>query len=72
VLVDGKVVLREGRPTQIDESAAGEAIAQILRDSQISPEAVEMVRLLMPSVAEHYRSWPVPELKPFDARNSRI
>ncbi len=72
VLVAGKVVLRDGRPTQIDEGAAGDAIAQILRDSQVSPEAEQAVRLLMPHVAEHYRSWPVPELKGFDVRNSRI
>lgn len=71
VLIGGKVMLRDGRPTQFDEGAAGEAIARILRDAQISPEAIEVVRLLMPLVAAHYRSWPVPELKPFDARNSR-
>lgn len=71
VLIDGEVVLRDGQPTRFDLAEAGAALVEELSSAAVPGAAIETVEKLMPYLAAHYRRWPVPELKPYEAYNSR-
>jgi 5-methylthioadenosine/S-adenosylhomocysteine deaminase len=71
VLIDGEVVLRNGQPTRFDLAEAGAALVDELSGAAAPGAAIEMVEKLMPYLADHYRRWPFPELKPYEAYNSR-
>ncbi len=71
VLVDGDLVLRDGRLVHIDEVAVAAELAESLRAAPYPEDAAAMVAELMPYVAAHYRQWPFPNLDPYDAFNSR-
>jgi cytosine/adenosine deaminase-related metal-dependent hydrolase len=72
VLVDGEVLLRDGQPTRFDLAQAGAALVEELSSAAVPREAVEIVEKLMPYLVTHYRRWPFPELKPYEAYNSRL
>lgn len=71
VLVDGEVVLRDGRPTRFDLDEVGrEAAAQLAATARSADDAA-LVERLLPHIEAFYRAWDVPELVPYTVYNSR-
>lgn len=71
VLVGGKVVFDEGRPTQFDLAAAARELAEQLNATPYPAEAAEQVHRLRPYIEAHYASWQMPERSPYTPYNSR-
>lgn len=73
VMIDGEIVLRDGKHTKINKS---EIVAEI-RESltrDLKAEETEQRKLadeLYPHVLEFYRRWQIPEMKPHYTYNSR-
>ena len=72
VLVGGKVVLQDGRPTRFDAEAAGRELAARLAALPYPAEAAKRVEALLPHIEAYYAAWEVPELLPFIRYNSRL
>ena len=71
VLVDGEVVLRDGRPTRFDAAAAGAELARRMATTAIPEQADAIVERLLPMVEAHYKGWETPELAPYSCYNSK-
>lgn len=71
VLVDGEVVLQDGKPTRFDMVAAGMALREALADTTVSKASIDMVERLLPYLEAHYGNWPFQDLDPYTAYNSR-
>jgi len=71
VLVEGEVVLRDGRPTRFDAVAAGAELARQLASTAIPEQADAIVERLLPLVEAHYLGWGMPALEPYCRYNSR-
>jgi 5-methylthioadenosine/S-adenosylhomocysteine deaminase len=71
VLIDGEVVLRDGRPTGFDLDEVGREVAERLAATPFPAEMLRRVELLREHVAAFYRAWDVPALDPYLAYNSR-
>ncbi len=71
VLIDGEVVLRDGRPTGFDVDAAARELAARLDATPFPDETARRVALLREHVAAFYRSWDVPALDPYIRYNAR-
>lgn len=71
VLVNGKVVLKEGQPTGFDLKAVGEELAEQLANSP-NPQAYrDLYAAIRPYMKSWYSAWEVPNLKPYAAFNSK-
>ena len=73
VIIDGKVVLRDGRFTNIDKGeVTRELKARFSRPEESAvPEARKMVRRLLPYVEQFYQSWHPSHGPPHYVYNSR-
>ena len=71
VLVGGRIVLEDGRPTRIDEAAAGRALAERLSGAPHPAEAAAFADRLLPHLETYYRDWKRPRPVPYVAYNSR-
>ena len=71
VLVDGEVVLAEGRPTRFDETEVAEELAARAAAAPFPADAIHAWRQLAPRLRNWYRSWPVPESEPWIRYNAR-
>ena len=71
VLIDGEVVLRDGRPTRFDLQAAGRELADRLAATPFPSEAGRRVDLLREHVEAFYAGWGKPDLDPYARYNSR-
>jgi len=72
VLVEGEVVLDEGRPTRFDAEAAGRALAERLAATPYPAEAAALAERLVPYLEDYYRAWPRPRPAPYTSYNSRL
>jgi 5-methylthioadenosine/S-adenosylhomocysteine deaminase len=71
VLVNGKVVLRNGQPTGFDlQAVAQESVAQLKAAPQ-RDEYFALANDLRPHLARWYANWDVPTLEPYAAFNAR-
>ena len=71
VLVDGEVVVQGGEPTRFDRREAGMALAERLAGTPLDPALAGQLEALIGPVEDFYRSWPVGDLVPYRAFNSR-
>ena len=71
VLVDGEVVLRDGRPTRIDMQEIAETLVDGLERQALPDEMAELVMALKPHLVAWYQAWPAGEDVPWAAFNSR-
>jgi 5-methylthioadenosine/S-adenosylhomocysteine deaminase len=71
VLVNGKVVLRQGQPTGFDLQAIGQAIAKQLNASPEYEQYYTLAQEMRPYLAHWYGNWEVPILEPYAAFNGR-
>jgi 5-methylthioadenosine/S-adenosylhomocysteine deaminase len=71
VLVNGEVVLQDGKPTRFDLIAAGEALKEALEVSSVPEASIDMVERLSPYLEAHYNNWPFQTLDPYTEYNSR-
>ncbi|HEY9631006.1 MAG TPA: amidohydrolase family protein [Coleofasciculaceae cyanobacterium] len=71
VLVNGKVVLREGQPTGFDLQAIGQAVAEQLQASPNHEQYYALAKDMRPHLARWYANWEVPTLEPYAAFNAR-
>ncbi len=72
VLVDGEVVLREGKPTCFDLPAAGAALAEALAACPAPDEMRALTQELIPYLNAWYRAWEAPEDRSYHSFNSRV
>ncbi|MEO1591350.1 MAG: amidohydrolase family protein [Cyanobacteria bacterium J06632_22] len=71
VLVNGKVILKEGKPTGFDLAAVAETLAEQL-DRAPNREAYRtLAQAIRPHLAAWYSGWENAALRPFNAFNSR-
>jgi cytosine/adenosine deaminase-related metal-dependent hydrolase len=71
VLIDGEVVLQDGRPTRFDLEAAAAEAAAMLAGQAFPAQAAATARRLLPYLEAHYAGWPVPEPAPYICYNAR-
>ena len=71
VLVDGEIVLREGRPVRFDVEEVGRELAGMLSATPFPAENARVADLLIPRIVDHYSAWEMPELAPYTTYNSR-
>ncbi len=71
VLVNGKVVLRQGQPTGFDLQAIGQAVAEQLNASPNREQYYGLAKDMRPYLAQWYASWEVLRLEPYAAFNAR-
>lgn len=71
VLIDGEVVLRDGRPTRFDLEDAAAALAEQLDREPYPDAAAAAVATLQPHLERYYRDWDVPPLDPYIRYNSK-
>lgn len=71
VLVDGEVVLKDGRPTRFDLDEVGREAAAQLAATAGSADDAALVERLLPHIEAYYRAWDVPELVPYTVYNTR-
>ncbi|MCG8363487.1 MAG: amidohydrolase family protein [Pseudanabaenales cyanobacterium] len=71
VLINGRVVLKSGQPTGFDLQALGEDVAAQLAATPDRAAYHSLAKVMRPYLAQWYAKWPVPELNPFAAFNSR-
>jgi len=71
VLVNGEVVLQDGKPTRFDLIAVGEALKEALEVSSVPEASIDMVERLSPYLEAHYNNWPFQTLDPYTEYNSR-
>jgi 5-methylthioadenosine/S-adenosylhomocysteine deaminase len=71
VLIDGEVVLQDGRPTRFDlDAVAGEVAAQLVA-TPFPTETAERVARLHEHAVDFYCGWDLPELDPYIRYSSR-
>ena len=71
VLVDGEVVLRDGKPTRFDVEDVGRELAERLDATPYPEEGAEMVAQLTPHLEAWYRKWEIPDLEPWIRYNTK-
>ena len=71
VLVNGKVVLKSGTPTNFDLEAVGHTVAQQLEAAPNRDNYRALAAELIPYLSKWYARWEVPSLSPYAAFNSR-
>ncbi|HEY9879295.1 MAG TPA: amidohydrolase family protein [Leptolyngbyaceae cyanobacterium] len=72
VLVNGKVVLQAGQPTQFDLQAVGEAVAEQLNAASNRDEYRALAEAVRPHLKRWYANWEAPSLMPYSAFNSKV
>ena len=72
VLVDGRIVLRDGKPTGFDLDAAVAELADVMAATAFPGEAHRLAQELIPHIEAWYGAWEHPERKPRTAMNSRV
>jgi 5-methylthioadenosine/S-adenosylhomocysteine deaminase len=72
VLVNGKVVLKNGQPTGFDLQSVGAELAAQLEASTGRNSYRDLVAQVRPYLESWYAAWPLPELEPYGVVNSRI
>lgn len=71
VLVEGEVVVRDGRPTRFDAAAAGAELAERMAAAAVPDYTDAILERLLPLLEAHYLGWEAPELEPYDCYNAR-
>jgi cytosine/adenosine deaminase-related metal-dependent hydrolase len=71
VMVGGRIVLEDGKPTGFDLEAAGREFRAQLAALPASDEAARAIAQLRPHVEAHYARWEMPEPVPYTRYNSR-
>ncbi len=71
VLVNGKVVLQNGKPTGFDLQAVGQEIAEQLDAASNREEYRALAQNLHPHLKNWYANWDIPALEAYAAFNSR-
>ncbi len=72
VMIDGRVVLRDGKPTGFDLDAAVAELAEVMAATAFPDEAHRFAQEIIPYVEAWYGAWDHPERKPRTAMNSRV
>ena len=72
VLVDGEVVVQEGKPISFDYFAAGAALAEALAASPSTDTERALTAELIPHLTAWYQAWEAPEDRPYHSFNSRV
>ena len=72
VLVDGEVVVQEGKPVSFDYFAAGAALAEALDASPSNEAERALTAELIPYLTAWYQAWEAPEDRPYHSFNSRV
>jgi len=72
VLIDGEVVLHNGKPTRFDLLSLGQEIAEQFHAAPARDEYRALADELRPYLEGWYASWDVPIIKPYAAFNSCI
>jgi len=72
VLVDGEVVVQEGKPVSFDHFAAGAALAEALEASPSTEAERALTEELIPHLTAWYQAWEAPEDRPYHSFNSRV
>lgn len=71
MLVNGRTVLKEGKPTGFDLKAMGAEAAAQLEAAPDKAAYRSLAKAVRPYMQKWYASWPAPELTPFAAFNSK-
>ncbi len=71
VLIAGREVLADGRPTGLDLDALAAALTDHMARAGDLTEAAARVALVRPHLEAHYRAWDLPALVPYSIYNSR-
>jgi 5-methylthioadenosine/S-adenosylhomocysteine deaminase len=71
VMVGGRVVLEDGRPTGFDLDAAGREFAPRLAALPAAADPPHAIAQLRPHVEAHYARWEMPDPAPYTRYNSR-
>lgn len=72
VMVDGEIVLADGKPTRFDLDEAGAELAQSLAATAFPVEGAVLAGELAPYLESWYESWDMPAHSPFITYNSRV
>jgi cytosine/adenosine deaminase-related metal-dependent hydrolase len=71
VLIDGKVVVENGRVTTIDEEAVRQELVALLEAMEFSTEQASLVTTLSPYIEQYYEGWEIEPAAPYISYNSR-
>lgn len=71
VLVQGEVVMRDGRPTRFDELAVARELAEQLRNAPYPDAGAQLARALVPHVRAWYAGYESPAGEPWTQYNAR-
>jgi hypothetical protein len=71
VLIDGEVVLQDGKPTRFDLDAAAAEAAAMLASQPLPSRAADTARRLLPYLESYYAGWDVPDAAPYICYNAR-
>ena len=71
VLVDGEVVMRDGRVTGFDERAAADALAEHLCAQPLPRINADIAARMRPHLEAWYQRWEIPPLRPYTKYNAR-
>ena len=72
VLVDGRHVIRGGRPTGFDLDDAVAELAAVMAVTAFPEDAHRFAREIIPHIEAWYGAWDHPERRPRTAMNSRV
>ena len=70
-MVDGEIVLDDGKPTRFDLEEAGAELAASLAATPFPAEGAALATALMPHLESWYQDWEMPGHSPYIAYNSR-
>lgn len=71
VLIDGEVVLQDGKPTRFNIVEVGREAAQMLSAQAYPFEEAKLVDRLRAHIEKQYQAWEVPDLEPYTVYNAR-
>lgn len=71
VLVQGEVVMRDGRPTRFDEQAVASELAEQLRRTPAPADGARLARVLGPHLRQWYAGYGLPAGAPWTQYNAR-
>jgi cytosine/adenosine deaminase-related metal-dependent hydrolase len=71
VLVGGRVVFAEGKPSGFDAADAGRELAGSLAAAAYPAAEADLVKRLLPHLEAYYAAWAEPDLEPYTTYNSR-
>lgn len=72
VMVDGRLVIRDGQPTGFDLDEAVAELARVMAATAFPEDAHRLAQEIIPYIEAWYGAWEHPERKPRTAMNSRV